>query len=135
MASAPDRTHMVASLFEQFRFPSSMMFSARAVLLQLVDGLGGSKLAMPVEIVQFCWKYNLQRLENLPEVKGCKVAYRLTLEILAYLVAAGTSRRPLLQPLRAGRSKFWRRHTTSSLLTLHGFGPGEANVDTIDSSL
>jgi hypothetical protein len=41
---------------------------------QLVDGLGGSKLAMPVEIVQFCWKYNLQRLENLPEVKGCKVS-------------------------------------------------------------
>jgi hypothetical protein len=43
-------------------------------MTQLVDGLGGSKLAMPVEIVQFCWKYNLQRLENLPEVKGCKVS-------------------------------------------------------------
>jgi hypothetical protein len=23
---------------------------------------------MPVEIVQFCWKYNLGRLQNLPEV-------------------------------------------------------------------
>jgi ribose 5-phosphate isomerase A len=44
---------------------------------KLVDGLGGSKLAMPVEIVQFCWKYNLQRLENLPEVKGCKAKLRL----------------------------------------------------------
>ena len=23
---------------------------------------------MPVEIVQFCWKYNLDRLQKLPEV-------------------------------------------------------------------
>lgn len=30
---------------------------------KLVDGLGGSKLAMPVEIVQFCHKYTLQRLQ------------------------------------------------------------------------
>lgn len=28
---------------------------------KLVEGLGGSKLAMPVEIVQFCHKYTLQR--------------------------------------------------------------------------
>ncbi len=26
--------------------------------------------AMPVEIVQFCWKYNLNRLQNLPELAG-----------------------------------------------------------------
>ena len=32
---------------------------------------------MPVEIVQFCWKYNLQRLQNLPEVKGCTAELRL----------------------------------------------------------
>lgn len=25
---------------------------------------------MPVEIVQFCWKYNLNRLQNLPELAG-----------------------------------------------------------------
>ena len=25
--------------------------------------------AMPVEIVQFCWQYNLERLQNLPEVR------------------------------------------------------------------
>ena len=35
-------------------------------------------VAMPVEIVQFCWKYNLGRLQNLPEVGvdavQCKVA-------------------------------------------------------------
>ena len=30
---------------------------------KLVDGLGGSRLAMPVEVVQFCWKYNLNRLQ------------------------------------------------------------------------
>lgn len=25
--------------------------------------------AMPVEIVQFCWQYNLERLQKLPEVR------------------------------------------------------------------
>ncbi|QDZ18560.1 ribose 5-phosphate isomerase A [Chloropicon primus] len=44
---------------------------------KLVDGLGGSKLAMPVEIVQFCWKYNLERLKNLPEVAGCEAKLRM----------------------------------------------------------
>eukprot|EP00245_Coleochaete_scutata_P005098 TRINITY_DN18385_c0_g1_i1.p2 TRINITY_DN18385_c0_g1~~TRINITY_DN18385_c0_g1_i1.p2 ORF type:complete len:311 (-),score=95.98 TRINITY_DN18385_c0_g1_i1:203-1135(-) len=44
---------------------------------KLVDGLGGSGLAMPVEIVQFCWKYNLQRLQELPEVKGCEAKLRM----------------------------------------------------------
>uniref|UniRef100_A0A061R317 ribose-5-phosphate isomerase n=1 Tax=Tetraselmis sp. GSL018 TaxID=582737 RepID=A0A061R317_9CHLO len=44
---------------------------------KLVDGLGGSKLAMPVEIVQFCWKYNLERIANLPEVAGCQAKLRM----------------------------------------------------------
>eukprot|EP01025_Chloroclados_australasicus_P048271 TRINITY_DN5463_c0_g1_i1.p1 TRINITY_DN5463_c0_g1~~TRINITY_DN5463_c0_g1_i1.p1 ORF type:complete len:313 (-),score=37.71 TRINITY_DN5463_c0_g1_i1:153-989(-) len=44
---------------------------------KLVTGLGGSKLAMPVEIVQFCWKYNLERLKNLEEVKGCEAKLRM----------------------------------------------------------
>lgn len=44
---------------------------------KLVDGLGGSKLAMPVEVVQFCWEYNLQRLQNLPEVAGCAAKLRM----------------------------------------------------------
>lgn len=43
---------------------------------KLVKGLGGSKLAMPVEIVQFCWKYNVGRLQNLPEVAGCTAKLR-----------------------------------------------------------
>jgi ribose 5-phosphate isomerase A len=41
------------------------MASAKFVCIvddtKLVKGLGGSKLAMPVEIVQFCHKYTLQR--------------------------------------------------------------------------
>ena len=31
---------------------------------------------MPVEITDFCWKYNLQRLQNLPEVQGCEAKLR-----------------------------------------------------------
>lgn len=44
---------------------------------KLVDGLGGSKLAMPVEIVQFCHLYTLRRLAALPEVAGCKAELRM----------------------------------------------------------
>lgn len=33
--------------------------------------------AMPVEIVQFCWKYNLERLQNLPELAGGKAKLRM----------------------------------------------------------
>ena len=44
---------------------------------KLVSGLGGSKDAMPVEIVQFCWEFNLKRLAELPEVKGCEAKLRL----------------------------------------------------------
>jgi ribose 5-phosphate isomerase A len=44
---------------------------------KLVDGLGGSQLAMPVEIVQFCHKYTLNRLAALPEVAGCKAELRM----------------------------------------------------------
>jgi ribose 5-phosphate isomerase A len=59
---------------------------------KMVSGLGGSKLAMPVEVTPFCYKvcpcqrvractagaslapprqYNLERLTKLPETKGC----------------------------------------------------------------
>ncbi|KAL2536884.1 putative ribose-5-phosphate isomerase 3 [Forsythia ovata] len=44
---------------------------------KLVDGLGGSGLAMPVEVVQFCWKYNLVRLQELFEEEGCEAKLRL----------------------------------------------------------
>ncbi|CAK9136038.1 unnamed protein product [Ilex paraguariensis] len=44
---------------------------------KLVDGLGGSGLAMPVEVVQFCWKYNLVRLAELFKEEGCDAKLRL----------------------------------------------------------
>ena len=34
--------------------------------------------AMPVEIVQFCWKYNLERLQKLPELAGATAKLRMT---------------------------------------------------------
>lgn len=43
---------------------------------KLVDGLGGSKDAMPVEITQFCWEFNLRRLAQLPELEGCEAKLR-----------------------------------------------------------
>jgi len=44
---------------------------------KLVDGLGGSKLAMPVEIVQFCHTFLLDSLQALPEVAGCEARLRM----------------------------------------------------------
>ncbi|KAG0541824.1 hypothetical protein BDA96_02G051000 [Sorghum bicolor] len=43
---------------------------------KLVDGLGGSGLAMPVEVVQFCWKYNLVRLQELFKEEGVEAKLR-----------------------------------------------------------
>lgn len=44
---------------------------------KLVSGLGGSGLAMPVEVVQFCWNYNLLRLQELFKDEGCEAKLRL----------------------------------------------------------
>ncbi|CAM0905493.1 unnamed protein product [Alopecurus aequalis] len=44
---------------------------------KLVTGLGGSGLAMPVEVVQFCWKYNLVRLQGLFNEEGVEAKLRL----------------------------------------------------------
>ncbi|PKU59055.1 putative ribose-5-phosphate isomerase [Dendrobium catenatum] len=44
---------------------------------KLVTGLGGSGLAMPVEVVQFCWQYNLTRLQELFKKEGCEAKLRL----------------------------------------------------------
>ncbi|KAL3501847.1 hypothetical protein ACH5RR_036296 [Cinchona calisaya] len=38
---------------------------------KLVSHIGGSGLAMPVEIVPFCWKFTLKRLEMLFMEAGC----------------------------------------------------------------
>lgn len=44
---------------------------------KLVSGLGGSGLAMPVEVVPFCWKYNATRLQSLFEAEGCEAKLRM----------------------------------------------------------
>ncbi|WOG93922.1 hypothetical protein DCAR_0313210 [Daucus carota subsp. sativus] len=44
---------------------------------KLVSGLGGSGLAMPVEVVQFCWKYNLVRLQDMFKDQGVEAKLRL----------------------------------------------------------
>lgn len=43
---------------------------------KLVNHLGGSGLAMPVEIVPFCWKFTAQRLQMLFEGSGCVAKLR-----------------------------------------------------------
>ncbi|KAJ4974135.1 hypothetical protein NE237_007309 [Protea cynaroides] len=43
---------------------------------KLVPYLGGSRLAMPVEIVPFCWKFTAQRLQRLFEDSGCVAKLR-----------------------------------------------------------
>jgi ribose 5-phosphate isomerase A len=57
------------------------MASAKFVCIvdesKMVEGLGGSKLAMPVEITQFCHLYTLRRLAALPEVAGCEARLRM----------------------------------------------------------
>ncbi|XVF31162.1 hypothetical protein REPUB_Repub16aG0122000 [Reevesia pubescens] len=44
---------------------------------KLVLGLGGNGLVVPVEVVQFCWKYNLVRLQGLFKELGCEAKLRL----------------------------------------------------------
>nr|ABK21962.1 unknown [Picea sitchensis]ABK26732.1 unknown [Picea sitchensis] len=44
---------------------------------KLVNGLGGSGLAMPVEVVPFCWKYNASRLQSLFQAEGCEAKLRM----------------------------------------------------------
>ncbi|KAK4263891.1 hypothetical protein QN277_029247 [Acacia crassicarpa] len=43
---------------------------------KLVNYLGGSGLAMPVEIIPFCWKFTAARLQNLFEESGCDARLR-----------------------------------------------------------
>lgn len=43
---------------------------------KLVKHLGGSGLAMPVEIVPYCWKFTAQRLQRLFKESGCVAKLR-----------------------------------------------------------
>lgn len=78
MASDKYERQLQAFLFE---ISLTLFFLGRFVCIvddsKMVDGLGGSKLAMPIEIVQFCHKYTLQRLSKLPEVAGCVPKLRM----------------------------------------------------------
>ncbi|RYQ81003.1 hypothetical protein Ahy_Scaffold1g107029 isoform C [Arachis hypogaea] len=43
---------------------------------KLVNYIGGSGLAMPVEVIQFCWKFTASRLQNLFQESGCVAKLR-----------------------------------------------------------
>ncbi|XP_043724336.1 probable ribose-5-phosphate isomerase 3, chloroplastic [Telopea speciosissima] len=66
-----------ALLREKMVEAASDKFVVVADETKLVTGLGGSGLAMPVEVVQFCWKYNLTRLQELFKEEGCEAKLRL----------------------------------------------------------
>jgi hypothetical protein len=50
--------------------------------------------AMPVEIVQFCWQYNLERLQKLPELAGATVKFPLSSFFLFLVWGPVLSRHP-----------------------------------------
>lgn len=66
-----------ALLREKMVEAASDKFVVVADETKLVPGLGGSGLAMPVEVVQFCWKYNLIRLQELFKEEGVEAKLRL----------------------------------------------------------
>lgn len=66
-----------ALLREKMVEAASDKFVVVADETKLVSGLGGSGLAMPVEVVQFCWKYNQIRLQELFGEEGCEAKLRL----------------------------------------------------------
>ncbi|KAH7841641.1 hypothetical protein Vadar_032474 [Vaccinium darrowii] len=47
---------------------------------KLVEHIGGSGLAMPVEIVPFCWKFTVERLRLLFDEAGCVARLRMDRE-------------------------------------------------------
>ncbi|GLT38811.1 hypothetical protein SLA2020_130330 [Shorea laevis] len=66
-----------ALLREKMVEAASKAFIVVADDSKLVSGLGGSGLAMPVKVVQFCWKYNLLRLSELFKELDCEAKLRL----------------------------------------------------------
>ncbi|KAJ0867220.1 putative ribose-5-phosphate isomerase [Helianthus annuus] len=47
---------------------------------KLVDYVGGSGLALPVEVVPFCWKFTAKKLECMFEEAGCVAKLRVCCE-------------------------------------------------------
>ncbi|RWR88598.1 Ribose 5-phosphate isomerase [Cinnamomum micranthum f. kanehirae] len=73
-----------ALLREKMVEAASSSFVVVADETKLVSGLGGSGLAMPVEVVQFCWNYNLLRLQELFG-EGCEAKLRVDAEGKPYV--------------------------------------------------
>lgn len=73
-----------ALLREKMVEAASSSFVVVADETKLVSGLGGSGLAMPVEVVQFCWNYNLVRLQELFG-EGCEAKLRVDAEGKPYV--------------------------------------------------
>ncbi|KAI4385903.1 hypothetical protein MLD38_003891 [Melastoma candidum] len=48
---------------------------------KLVDYVGGSRLAMPVEVIKFCWKYTAERLRSLFDYAGCRAKLRMSRDV------------------------------------------------------
>ncbi|CAF2142882.1 hypothetical protein BRARA_B03035 [Brassica rapa] len=44
---------------------------------KMVKHIGGSKLALPVEVVPFCWKFTAEKLREVMEGYGCEAKLRL----------------------------------------------------------
>ncbi|KAF8117086.1 hypothetical protein N665_0012s0096 [Sinapis alba] len=44
---------------------------------KMVKHIGGSKMALPVEIVPFCWRFTAEKLRELMEGYGCEAKLRL----------------------------------------------------------
>uniref|UniRef100_A0A0C9S5Z8 ribose-5-phosphate isomerase n=1 Tax=Wollemia nobilis TaxID=56998 RepID=A0A0C9S5Z8_9CONI len=77
---------------------------------KLVAGLGGSGLAMPVEVVPFGWKYNVERLRALFAAEGCDARLRLDADSRPFqtdnanYIVELYLKRPLTDPRAAGEA-------------------------------
>ncbi|CAN0905117.1 Probable ribose-5-phosphate isomerase 2 [Linum grandiflorum] len=56
---------------------------------KLVNCIGGSGLAMPVEVVQFCWKFTARKLEEVFDYAGCHAELRMNGEDDPYVTDNG----------------------------------------------
>ena len=61
---------------KQQYIPDCIVVFQHCVFLQMLTDTCCAD-ALPVEIVQFCYKYNLERLQNLPELAGSKAKLRM----------------------------------------------------------
>ncbi|CAN1830125.1 Probable ribose-5-phosphate isomerase 2 [Linum perenne] len=53
---------------------------------KLVNHIGGSGLALPVEVVPFCWKFTARKLQEAFDYAGCDAELRMMMESGNYIV-------------------------------------------------